>query len=41
MREYADRGLVGGEIYNGEWVNVGTVAQLEELNAPLAKKASA
>ena len=41
MRDYADRGLAGGEIYMGEWVNVGTVAQLEELNAPLAKKASA
>lgn len=41
MRDYADRGLAGGEIYMGEWVNVGTVGQLEELNAPLAKKASA
>lgn len=41
MRDYADRGLAGGEIYKGEWVNVGTIAQLEELNAPLAKKASA
>ena len=41
MRDYADRGLAGGEVYMGEWVNVGTVAQLEELNAPLAKKASA
>ena len=41
MRDYAERGLVGGEIYTGEWVNVGTVAQLEELNAPLAKKATA
>lgn len=41
MRDYADRGLVGGEVYKGEWVNVGTIGQLEELNAPLAKKASA
>ena len=41
MRDYADRGLAGGEIYMGEWVNVGTVGQLEELNAPLVKKASA
>ncbi|HEY0490647.1 MAG TPA: nucleotidyltransferase family protein [Telluria sp.] len=41
MRDYAERGLVGGEVYTGEWVNVGTVAQLEELNAPLAKKATA
>jgi N-acetyl-alpha-D-muramate 1-phosphate uridylyltransferase len=38
MREYADRGLVGGEIYEGDWVNVGTIAQLDELNAPLAKR---
>lgn len=41
MRDYADRGLVGGEVYKGEWVNVGTIGQLEQLNAPLAKKASA
>ena len=38
IRQYAERGLVGGEVYEGEWVNVGTVAQLDELNAPLAKK---
>jgi MurNAc alpha-1-phosphate uridylyltransferase len=41
MREYADRGLVGGEVYTGEWVNVGTIAQLDELNAPMARKAGA
>jgi len=34
IRAYADKGQVGGEIYEGEWVNVGTVRQLEELNAP-------
>jgi MurNAc alpha-1-phosphate uridylyltransferase len=33
IRAYADKGQVGGEIYEGEWVNVGTVKQLEELNA--------
>lgn len=38
LREYAARGQVGGEIYRGQWVNVGTVAQLQELNAPLAGK---
>lgn len=38
MRKYIDLGLVGGEIYDGQWVNVGTVQQLEELNAPLAKQ---
>ncbi|MFP5390307.1 MAG: N-acetylmuramate alpha-1-phosphate uridylyltransferase MurU [Gammaproteobacteria bacterium] len=36
IRKFADQGLVGGELYEGEWVNVGTVAQLEALNAPLA-----
>ncbi len=36
LREYVARGQVGGEIYRGEWVNVGTVEQLEQLNAPLA-----
>ena len=34
MREWCDKGQVGGELYEGPWVNVGTVAQLEELNAP-------
>jgi N-acetyl-alpha-D-muramate 1-phosphate uridylyltransferase len=40
MRKYIDLGQAGGEIYDGQWVNVGTVEQLEELNAPLAKKAA-
>jgi MurNAc alpha-1-phosphate uridylyltransferase len=35
LREYAARGRVGGEIYRGEWINVGTVEQLEALNTPL------
>lgn len=39
MRKYIDKGVVGGEIYAGQWVNVGTVAQLDELNAPLAQRA--
>jgi N-acetyl-alpha-D-muramate 1-phosphate uridylyltransferase len=39
IREYADKGLVGGELYEGDWVNVGTVAQLEELNAPPGARA--
>jgi MurNAc alpha-1-phosphate uridylyltransferase len=38
MRKFIDQGLVGGEIYDGEWVNVGTTRQLEELNAPLGAK---
>ena len=41
MRKFIDLQRVGGEIYNGPWVNVGTVRQLEELNAPLAKRAGA
>lgn len=32
LREYAERGLVGGELYEGDWDNVGTPRQLEELN---------
>lgn len=35
MRKYIEQGRVGGELYEGQWVNVGTVRQLEELNAPL------
>ncbi|MFL6708164.1 MAG: N-acetylmuramate alpha-1-phosphate uridylyltransferase MurU [Massilia sp.] len=40
MRKYIDLGQVGGEIYDGQWVNVGTIEQLEELNAPLAKQSA-
>lgn len=36
LREYAARGQIGGEIYRGQWTNVGTVEQLEALNRPLA-----
>lgn len=38
LRDYAGRGLIGGEIYEGHWENVGTVAQLDELNAPFKRK---
>jgi MurNAc alpha-1-phosphate uridylyltransferase len=34
MRKFIDQGRIGGEVYDGPWVNVGTVRQLEELNAP-------
>lgn len=34
LREYAGKGLVGGEIYRGDWTDVGTVERLEALNAP-------
>jgi MurNAc alpha-1-phosphate uridylyltransferase len=40
MRKFIDIKRVGGEVYDGPWVNVGTVQQLEELNAPLARKAA-
>lgn len=32
LRHYVELGQVGGELYEGEWVNVGTVQQLDELN---------
>ncbi|MDY7576767.1 nucleotidyltransferase family protein [Herbaspirillum sp. RTI4] len=37
LRDYADRGLLGGELYRGPWFNVGTVEHLQELNAPPGK----
>ncbi|MCL1887085.1 MAG: nucleotidyltransferase family protein, partial [Betaproteobacteria bacterium] len=36
LRQYADKGLVGGEVYRGDWTDVGTVERLEMLNAPLS-----
>ncbi len=41
IRKYADLGRVGGELFEGDWVNVGTVEQLKELNAPLGARTSA
>jgi MurNAc alpha-1-phosphate uridylyltransferase len=35
LREYAALGKVGGELYRGDWTDVGTVQRLEQLNAPL------
>lgn len=35
LREYAARGMVGGELYPGEWTDVGTIERLEHLNKPL------
>ncbi|MES2740915.1 MAG: nucleotidyltransferase family protein [Pseudomonadota bacterium] len=32
LRQYAARGQVGGEVYPGDWTNVGTVEQLDALN---------
>lgn len=36
LKEYIEQGLVGGEIYRGDWTNVGTIEQLEMLNAPFS-----
>ena len=41
IRKYADLGRVGGELYEGDWVNVGTAEQLAELNAPLSARVKA
>lgn len=41
MRRFIEQKRVGGEVYNGPWVNVGTVEQLQELNAPPARRAGA
>lgn len=40
LRDYADRGQLGGELYRGEWHNVGTPEQLAALNSPLGKLSS-
>jgi MurNAc alpha-1-phosphate uridylyltransferase len=34
LREYAARGQVGGEVYRGEWTDVGTPERLAQLNQP-------
>ncbi|TFW01819.1 nucleotidyltransferase family protein [Oxalobacteraceae bacterium OM1] len=33
LREYATRGQVGGEVYRGEWTDVGTPERLAQLNS--------
>lgn len=38
LRECAARGQVGGELYRGDWTDVGTVERLAELNVPLTGK---
>lgn len=35
LRDYAARGQVGGELYQGDWTDVGTAERLAQLNAPL------
>jgi MurNAc alpha-1-phosphate uridylyltransferase len=41
LRAYADRGQVGGEVFRGEWFNVGTPEQLAQLNAPFSERSKA
>lgn len=33
LREYATRGQVGGEVYRGQWTDVGTPERLAQLNS--------
>jgi MurNAc alpha-1-phosphate uridylyltransferase len=37
LREYALGGTVGGELYRGDWTDVGTMERLAQLNAPLQR----
>ena len=39
LRKFAEKGLVGGEMYRGDWVDVGTVERFEKLNAPFEPRA--
>lgn len=36
LREYAGRSQIGGEVYRGDWTDVGTIERLAQLNAPLS-----
>ena len=38
MHEWIGKGRVSGELYEGRWCNVGTPAQLAELDVELARK---
>jgi MurNAc alpha-1-phosphate uridylyltransferase len=35
LRTFADQRRIGGELYRGDWTDVGTIERLEQLNAPL------
>lgn len=35
LRQHAELGRIGGELYPGDWTDVGTVERLEQLNQPL------
>lgn len=38
LRELANQRRIGGEVFRGDWTDVGTVERLEQLNAPLNYK---
>lgn len=38
LRKFANQRRIGGEVYRGDWTDVGTVERLEQLNAPLNHK---
>ena len=33
LRAAADRGQVSGELFDGEWIDIGTAERLKQLNA--------
>lgn len=37
LREFAEQRRIGGELFRGDWTDVGTVERLEQLNAPLSE----
>jgi MurNAc alpha-1-phosphate uridylyltransferase len=38
LRQYAALGRIGGEVYRGDWTDVGTAERLAQLNAPLTER---
>jgi MurNAc alpha-1-phosphate uridylyltransferase len=38
LRDYASRHQIGGEVYRGDWTDVGTPERLAELNRPLSER---
>jgi MurNAc alpha-1-phosphate uridylyltransferase len=36
LRQFADQGRIGAEVYAGDWTDVGTIERLAQLNAPLS-----
>jgi MurNAc alpha-1-phosphate uridylyltransferase len=37
LREFAGQGRIGGEVFRGDWTDVGTPGRLAQLNAPYSK----